>query len=84
MQNNPSNHLLQKKAPGANERQESNGVTNQIHNITQFLYHHVKQNDFVIQLYDVSEENLKNLKNINKSFINNSENTTAKGSKNPE
>lgn len=36
--------------------------------VTALLLEHVKSRDFEIQLFDVSEENLKNLKNTKQNF----------------
>lgn len=36
--------------------------------LSEFLFEHVKKNNFHIQLFDVNEENLKNLKNISQNF----------------
>lgn len=40
--------------------------------ISQFLYDHVQSRNYKIQLFEVSEENLKNLKNIKLNFQANS------------
>lgn len=36
--------------------------------ISDFLFEHVRNNNFIIQLFDVNEENLKNLRNISQNF----------------